>query len=271
MEFLPGGHCLGLSTALHGSADAARHRTPLPRPGCSFPYLSVGVLLPCAFCTALGIQTPLFAGGLFAWEVCDSLKLVWTQASGKLQGRRGSRMRVAGMKACGAARAGASRPCRTELAAGRQPALQLAVLIVNGMRPNELVVKRLAMIGSTGEHVCPCADHLATARRSALLIEPRWHLAYFCSPGAGSQHERAAGADQLLRRPAAVWQRPAAAAQPRQVAGAAARPPAHCAAACVRRRHAGKAGGQEAPPGCGACCTSHFHSPSPRCCSWSAS
>lgn len=48
----------------------------------SFPYLSVGMLLPCAVLAALGIKVLFCAWFMVAWEVFDSLNLVWTQASG---------------------------------------------------------------------------------------------------------------------------------------------------------------------------------------------
>lgn len=51
---------------------------PFPPP-CSFPYLSVAVLLPCALLAAAGVQVLLSASVLVAWELCDSLNLIWTQ------------------------------------------------------------------------------------------------------------------------------------------------------------------------------------------------
>lgn len=45
----------------------------------SFPYLSVTLLLPCALLATLGVQVLLTASVLVAWELLDSLNLVWTQ------------------------------------------------------------------------------------------------------------------------------------------------------------------------------------------------
>ncbi|PRW45162.1 hypothetical protein C2E21_6125 [Chlorella sorokiniana] len=79
-------------------------RWPQHYPTVSFPYLSVSLLLPCALLAALGVQVLLTASVLVAWELFDSLNLVWTQ---------------------------------------------LSMLVLNGVQPNELVVKRLAMLGCT--------------------------------------------------------------------------------------------------------------------------
>ncbi|EFN56472.1 hypothetical protein CHLNCDRAFT_145146 [Chlorella variabilis] len=75
-------------------------RWPQHYPVISFPYLSVGMLLPCAVLAALGIKVLFCAWFMVAWEVFDSLNL-------------------------------------------------LMMLLFSGVKPNELVVKRLAMMGCT--------------------------------------------------------------------------------------------------------------------------
>lgn len=58
----------------------AVHLCPLPCAACSFPFFSMGVLLPCALLAALGVKVLLTASVLVGWEVVDSLNLIWTQA-----------------------------------------------------------------------------------------------------------------------------------------------------------------------------------------------
>jgi hypothetical protein len=56
-------------------------RWPQHYPSLAFPYMSVGVLLPCALLVALGVRVVFFASILCSWEVLDSLTLVWNQVS----------------------------------------------------------------------------------------------------------------------------------------------------------------------------------------------
>jgi hypothetical protein len=271
---------------------------PRPLPPCparSFPFFSVGVLLPCALLAALGVKVLLTASVLAGWEVIDSLNLIWAQAS-----KHGWKLllpsAVSDLQALcrwlGAAAASCRALClpclhcfhlRTTLSlpcpAPLPPAcpLQLSLLVLQGMAPNELVVKRLAMMGCTGVHavlpcraalpccpavllclLCsggppqqPCPLYLAFAGPCScctdlrLVPSPPLLPVQVCSAGAGAQHEGAAGGNQQLRGAAAVRaggqrRRRAAAAGHAKVAGAAGRAPAHGAALYLCWRHSGK-------------------------------
>ena len=178
---------------------------PRPLPPCparSFPFFSVGVLLPCALLAALGVKVLLTASVLVGWEVIDSLNLIWAQAS-----KHGWKLllpsAVSDLQALcrwlGAAAASCRALClpclhcfhlRTTLSlpcpAPLPPAcpLQLSLLVLQGMAPNELVVKRLAMMGCTGVHaICPAV----LPCRAALPCCPAALLCLLCSGGLPQQ------------------------------------------------------------------------------------
>ncbi|KAL4436580.1 hypothetical protein ABPG75_003719 [Micractinium tetrahymenae] len=83
---------------------ARAQRWPQHFPRVGFPFFSVAVLLPCAVLAALGVRVLATASVLVAYELLDSLRLIWTS---------------------------------------------LLMLLFNSIQPNELVVKRLAMMGCT--------------------------------------------------------------------------------------------------------------------------
>lgn len=51
---------------------------PAP-PACSFPWLSVAVVLPCALLTAAGVKVLVAGSALVVFEAYDSARLIWTQ------------------------------------------------------------------------------------------------------------------------------------------------------------------------------------------------
>ncbi|KAL4444581.1 hypothetical protein ABPG77_002398 [Micractinium sp. CCAP 211/92] len=83
---------------------ARAHRWPQHYPRVGFPWLNVSLVLPCAVLAALGVRVLVTASVLVAYELLDSLRLIWTS---------------------------------------------LLMLLSHGIQPNELVVKRLAMMGCT--------------------------------------------------------------------------------------------------------------------------
>jgi hypothetical protein len=153
------------------------------------------VLLPCALLAALGVKVLLTASVLVGWEVIDSLNLIWTQASkhgmqerklllpsavsdflthGLCLGALLPPAKPAASPACVALSVKPTCPCCT-LPRLLPPACppQLSLLVLQGMAPNELVVKRLAMMGCTGVHaacsvVMLCPDPLPCS--SAVLL-----------------------------------------------------------------------------------------------------
>lgn len=122
----------------------------------------MAVLLPCALLAAAGVQVLLSASVLVAWELCDSLNLIWTQVrpcSGDggwwQQGRAVWPASSSWLPAPPRALARAQPPGATprlpiRMFAAAPPLPQLSMLVLNGVQPNELVVKRLAMLGCTG-------------------------------------------------------------------------------------------------------------------------
>ncbi len=115
----------------------------------------MSLLLPCALLAALGVQVLLTASVLVAWELLDSLNLVWTQVC---------RLAAGASPRCGKVGRGQNNSCWTlpcvyatscRVSIGPPPraccpCVQLSMLVLNGVQPSELVVKRLAMLGCTG-------------------------------------------------------------------------------------------------------------------------